>query len=293
MSAELDELRSRFAIPGVVSIDPGAHGMPRVTVTAPAAEAHVYLHGAHVTHYRPRGGTPVLFLSNESHFAPDKPIRGGVPVIFPWFGPHPADPTKPAHGWARTRPWTLRNVTEGADRGGVGLTLSLGQIDGFALTCRVRVGPELRLELEVQNVGHAPLKFGEALHTYLAVSDVRQARVEGLDGRAYLDKVDGMKRKTQSGPVTITGETDRVYLDTPEEVTVHDPGAGRRLTVSKEGSASTVVWNPWVEKAKKLPDFGDDEWPRMLCVETANVAENAVTIAPGRRHVMRALVRVG
>ena len=290
MATDLSALRSRCCIAGVVSIDNDAHGLPRVTVTAPGASAHVYLHGAHVTHYQPRRAAPVLFLSGQGHFAPDKPIRGGVPVIFPWFGPHPSDAGKPAHGWARTQPWTLRNVTEGAD-GRVGLTLTLGQIDDFALTYRVRVGPELRLELEVQNVGHAPLKFEEALHTYLAVSDVRQVRVEGLHGRDYLDKVDAMKRKTQSGEITITGETDRVYLDTPDAVTVHDAPGKRRVTVAKEGSASTVVWNPWVEKAKRMPDFGDDEWPRMLCIETANVAENAVTVAPGRRHVMRALVR--
>jgi glucose-6-phosphate 1-epimerase len=149
------------------------------------------------------------------------------------------------------------------------------------------------MELSIQNTGAAPVTFEEALHTYLAVSDVRQARVEGLSGRDYLDKVDGMKRKTQSGPITITGETDRVYLDTPDTVTIQDPAAGRRITVSKERSASTVVWNPWLEKSKKMPDFGDYEWPRMLCVETANVAENALTLAPGARHVMRATVSAG
>jgi glucose-6-phosphate 1-epimerase len=116
--------------------------------------------------------------------------------------------------------------------------------------------------------------------------------VEGLSLCDYIDKVDGMKRKKQSGPVAITSETDRVYLDTNDIVTVHDEAAGRRLCVSKSGSASTVLWNPWVEKAKKMPDFGDDEWPRMLCVETANVADNAVALAPGATHVMQALVRL-
>jgi glucose-6-phosphate 1-epimerase len=273
------------------TIEPDRHGLQRVVIATPAAEACVYLHGAHVTHYQPRDHRPVLFTSAQSYFAPGKPIRGGVPVIFPWFGPHPTDPARPAHGWARTSPWTLQDVSDdGHD--GVNVTLQLGPADGFILACRVHVGPQLTMELDVQNVAAAPQTFEEALHTYLAVADVRQVRIDGLLGRQYLDKVDGMKRKTEDGPVTLTGETDRVYLDTPDTVTVRDPAAGRQITVSKKGSASTVVWNPWVEKAKRLPDFGDDEWPKMLCIETANVADNAVTLAPGQKHTMRARLRV-
>lgn len=285
----LSILRSRFAVPGTVAIDPDANGLPRIVISTPNAEAHIYLHGAHVTHYQPRGAPAVLFMSRESYFAPGKPIRGGVPIIFPWFGPHPTDATKPAHGWARTAQWTLDNVAHD-NLDCVRVILSLAA-DGYALTYVVEVGRELAMELTVRNTTAVSLTLEEALHTYVAVSNVRQARIDGLDGRQYLDKVDAMQRKTQSGPITITGETDRVYLDTPDEVKVHDDC--RRLVVSKEGSASTVVWNPWVEKAKKMPDFGDDEWPRMLCVETANAADNAITLAPGAAHVMRAALRVG
>src|SRR5690606_20141531 len=82
------ELQSRFPD---VRFDQGNGGLTRIVVDTDEAEAHVYLHGAHVTHYQPRGGrqqqSPVLMLSNRSHFQTGKPIRGGVPVIFPWFGP--------------------------------------------------------------------------------------------------------------------------------------------------------------------------------------------------------------
>jgi glucose-6-phosphate 1-epimerase len=291
MEQSLETLRERFGIPRAVTIVADAHGLPRIEIATPAAEAHVYLHGAHVTHYQPRGGRPVLFMSGRSDFEPGKPIRGGVPVIFPWFGPHPTDPTKPAHGWGRTRPWTLRDVSVDEDEG-ISVTLSLGPVNGAALTYRVHAGPVLAMELQVRNEADSPLAFEAALHTYLAVADVLEAEVEGLDGRQYLDKVDGMKRKTQSGPVTITGETDRVYLNTPDTVTVRDRAGGRRIIVSKQGSNSTVVWNPWVEKAKRMPDFGDDEWPRMLCVETANVAENSISLPPKASHLMKAVVRV-
>jgi len=63
--------------------------------------------------------------------------------------------------------------------------------------------------------------------------------------------------------------------------------------VEKTGSNATVVWNPWIAKAKAMPDFGDDEWPSMLCIETCNVRENAVTIAPGQSHTMGAIIQAG
>jgi glucose-6-phosphate 1-epimerase len=284
---DVEALSSRFSIPAAVEVGRDRHRLARLTISTPAADATLYLHGAHVTHYQPRGFPPVLFMSAASRFEPGQPIRGGVPVIFPWFGPHPTDPAAPAHGWARTSAWALENVA--ANDGGVEVVLSLRKND-FDVTYAVTIGRELRMELSVRNTAASARRFEEALHTYLSVSDVRQVNVEGLAGREYVDKVDGMKRKTQSGNVAITGETDRVYLSTPDPVTVHDPAAGRSLVISRHGSASTVVWNPWVEKAKKMPDFGDDEWPRMLCVETANVADNAVTLAPGAEHRMRAVI---
>jgi glucose-6-phosphate 1-epimerase len=287
---DLDLLRTGFGIPGAVEIGTDAHGLTRLTLSTPAAEAHVYLHGAHVTHYQPRGAAPVLFMSAHSRFAPGQPIRGGVPVIFPWFGPHPTRTDLPAHGYARTRPWDLVRTASAANIASAAFLLS--DAPRLELGYRVSVGPALELSLEVRNISTEPVTFEQALHTYLAVDDVRGVRVEGLSLCDYIDKVDGMKRKRQSGPVAITGETDRIYLDTNDTVTVHDEAAGRRLSVSKSGSASTVLWNPWVGKAKKMPDFGDDEWPRMICVETANVADNAVTLAPGAAHVMRAVVAV-
>jgi glucose-6-phosphate 1-epimerase len=277
-------------LPEGVTRETDPHGLPRLRVATPAAEAAVYLHGAHVTHYQPRGHAPVLFMSAQSRFAGGQPIRGGVPVIFPWFGPHPFDPKAPAHGFARTTQWSLGEVARDGDSATV--TLVMGSTSTVQLRYAVTIGPALDLSLTVANHDARALQFQQALHTYLAVSDVRQVSVKGLSGRDYVDKVDGMKRKTQPGLVRITGETDRVYLDTPDAVTVDDPGMNRRIVVTKEGSASTVVWNPWIEKAKKMSDFGDEEWPRMLCVETANVAENAVTLAPGASHVMQATIRL-
>ncbi|HZL35438.1 MAG TPA: D-hexose-6-phosphate mutarotase [Tepidisphaeraceae bacterium] len=297
---DLEPLRRQFAIPDVADIVEGSNGLPRISVRAPVADAHIYLHGAHVTHFQPTGRKPVLFLSAESRFEPGKAIRGGVPIIFPWFGAKVGDPAAPMHGFARTAPWELTAVRQAAG-GAISVVLELRSSEltrqlwphDFRLVYTVGVGKKLELMLEVQNLCANEFAFEQALHTYLAVGDVRTVSVDGLAGRDYLDKTDGMQRKTQSpGAVTITGETDRVYLNTPEVVTVTDPAFDRRLSIEKEGSASTVLWNPWSDKARALADLADDEWTRMLCVETANVDQNAVKLTPGASHKMRASIGI-
>lgn len=202
------------------------------------------------------------------------------------------------HGFARTSEWEVEAVERWPDET-VELVLRLVADDttravwpfDFVLRHRIIVGRQLEMALEVENWSGGPFSFEEALHTYLAVRDVRQARVLGLSGIEFLDKVDHFTRKTQGEePITITGETDRVYLNTDGACIVEDPVGDRRLRVGKEGSATTVVWNPWIEKAKAMADFGDEEWPRMICVETANAAENRVTLGAGEAHTMRATV---
>jgi glucose-6-phosphate 1-epimerase len=204
------DLQQRFSVPGV-TIEPGQGGLPRVAVKTPAAEGHVYLHGAHVTHYQPRGRGPVLFVSAESHFAAGKAIRGGVPVIFPWFGAKADDPKAPQHGFVRNQPWELRNVAAGQG-GAVAVTLAFGPTDEtrkvwpheFELLYTITLGAALEMSLQVRNAGTTAFRYEEALHTYLAMADVRKATIEGLGGREFIDKVDGLRRKTQPpGPFTL------------------------------------------------------------------------------------------
>jgi D-hexose-6-phosphate mutarotase len=290
------DLNSRFGIPKLLCFESGEGNLIRAVITSPDAEAHVYLHGAHVTHYQPNGQPPVLFMSRESHFAPDKAIRGGIPVIFPWFGPRAGDPSAPAHGFARTSEWSV--VETKPIGSAVGLKLALNPSDptrrffsqDFELIYTITIGTTLAVSLEVRNRADADFIFEEALHAYLAVGDVRQVTIDGLDGRTFIDKTAGGARTTQSGPIRIDRETDRVYLDTTADVRVSDPVRRRQLLVSKSGSNTTVAWDPWIAKAKAMPDFGDDEWPSMLCIETANAADNAVTLGPGKSHVMSATI---
>jgi len=267
------------------------HGtLPFHRLTPSGALADVFLHGAHVTRFDPTGGHPLLFVSAKSAFEADKPIRGGVPVIFPWFGKS----TLGQHGFVRTMPWTVKEFhCDPAGESEITLTITSDALTlaiwphPFDLAFRIKASASLTMELTVHNAGREPFTFEEALHTYLAVSDVRQISIDGLQKTPYIDKVGGTRDMPGSpDPIRITAETDRVYLNTPATCTVHDPGWQRSVSVAKTGSQSTVVWNPWIDKAKAMPDFGDDEWPNMLCVESANVGPNAIQLDPDQRHTL-------
>ncbi|MBU6452047.1 MAG: D-hexose-6-phosphate mutarotase [Cyanobacteria bacterium REEB67] len=278
--------------------------MARVLVTTGSCSAELYLQGAHLTRWQPSGHSPVLFLSTKSSFAPGKAIRGGVPIIFPWFGPRTknalSDRTDgPAHGFARTSDWQLTSATMDGealvlilDLGPSALSSSFGY-DNFLLTYKLTFGESLQLELIVDNSGTAPFIFEEALHTYLAVGDVYQVSVTGLADCEYLDKSDGYKRKRQDDPIiTLAGETDRPYVNTHSQVDLEDPSLQRRLCVAKENSATTVIWNPWSKLAAGMADMEAEGWKHMTCIETANAGENAIRLEPGAQHTMLAKISV-
>lgn len=298
-AATPDDLQRRFGISGLARFAAGRGGLTCLRLTPDAAEAEVYLHGGHVTHFQPRGAAPVLFLSAESRFGPTAAIRGGIPVIFPWFGARADDPKAPAHGFARTAEWEVESIERAG--GGVTAVLRLAADAAtratwphrFVLRERIDVGPALALALEVENTDSAPFGFEAALHTYFAIGDVREASVTGLAGTTYIDKTAGMARKPAgSAPLRLVAETDSVFLGTQAACVLDDPSGGRRIVVEKDGSATTVVWNPWAEKARAMSDLGDDEWRRMLCIETANAADDRITLPPGQRHPMQARIRV-
>lgn len=273
-------------------------GLIALDIAAPLASARIFLHGAHVAEWAPAGAAPVLFMSAASHLAPGKPIRGGVPVCFPWFGARAGHPQSPAHGFARVEEWSVESLELDADRT-VALSLILADSPAtreqwphaFLIRHRIRIGRTLEMTLEVENRGGEVFTFEEALHTYFAISSADAVEVRGLEGAEYLDKVDGGARKRQSDePLRFTAETDRVFPGTTATCVLRDPGLLRDVVVEKSGSATTVVWNPWIAKAKAMPDFGDDEWPRMACIETANTASEAIVVAPGATHTMTARI---
>ena len=290
----LVEQASGHVIPGRVAVARGNGGLTRLVATSDTSTAEIYLHGAHVTRWQPsHTDTPVLWMSERSFWEDGKPIRGGVPICFPWFGPNGSHPSAPAHGFARLADWTLVRTVEREDRSVVatfaleGEQLSEAWPFRFRATYEVSVGATLSMILEVENRDDKELRFEEALHTYFTVSDIADVAISGLERTPYIDKAGGLAQRTQDdSPIRFTGETDRVYLETTAACAIDDPGLRRRIVVSKDNSRSTVVWNPWIAKARAMPDFGDEEWRGMVCVETANVGAAAVQLAPGQRHRM-------
>jgi glucose-6-phosphate 1-epimerase len=291
---------NRFDIPSAVRFERGPGGLVRAVISTPVAEADLYLQGAHLANWTPRGQRPVLFVSPRSLFVPGKAIRGGVPIIFPWFGNRSDGRPGPAHGFARTAEWAVESTRLRGDAG-VEITLVLSSNGAtrdffdaaFRLRFRVTIGSELEMELETSNDGESPFTFEEALHTYLAVGDVERALVTGLENTVFIDKTDGFKRKKQDAvPVRIAKETDQVHLSTQAACTVLDPVWDRRIVIEKSGSDSTVIWNPWIDKTKGMSDMAADGWRQMLCVETANAADNAVLLSPGASHKLAAKIRV-
>lgn len=300
----LEELNAHFAIPGAFSFALGEGGLVAARISTPACTGEIYLHGAHLTAWQPVGHAPALFLSERSSFTAGKAIRGGIPIIFPWFGARSATPENPrtdgpSHGFARTSLWQVAFAALAGDDMHLTLTLapdetsrSLG-FDRFQVAYELVLGAELRMRLTVANQAETPLHFEEALHTYLAVGDAEQVQIRGLGNTEFLDKTENFQRKRQVEDVLqLTKETDRPYLNTSATVTVNDPILRRRITIAKANSLTTVVWNPWSELSAKLADMNPDGWRHMTCIETANAAENAITLAPRQAHTMEAHISV-
>ena len=265
----------------IVTFAEGHGGLPKVLVETPWSSAEIYLHGAHVTHFQKNGEAPLLFLSQASEFLADKPIRGGVPIIFPWFGPREG---LPSHGFARTAAWDLTARSVQPD-GSVKLYFRLPTV--IEVKYRVTVGETLAMELLVRNTGETDYTFESCLHTYFSISAIKAIAITGLAGVTYLDKVTGSTTVESIAPLHIANEVDRIYQDTTAAVEIHDPGLRRTIRVEKSGSNSTVVWNPWLDKSQRMADFGDDEYLQMVCVESGNVAAHKITLAPAEIAVMK------
>jgi len=291
--ADMELFNEKFGISGQVVFATGKGGMPVVEISNELGEASIALQGAHVLGFQARGEAPLIWMSDEATYAPGKSLRGGIPVCWPWFGPHATDSSLPGHGPARTVNWKP-TASEALPDGRTKVSFELIETDKtremyphpLCVQLHATVGSSLLLELETTNLGDSTFTLGEALHTYFLVGDVRLAHIEGLNGCEYIDKMAGASRKTQNGSVIISEETDRIYLGTGNRAEIIDPDMGRKIMIQSSGSASTVVWNPWIESAAKMGDLGLNGYLKMLCVETANAADDVVELAAGAPHRM-------
>ncbi len=272
----------------------GEAGLPEARIRTPLAEARIALQGAHLVDYRRREGSPLFWLSPRAVHAPGRALRGGIPICWPWFGPHPDAPDQPAHGLVRTRLWRpigSRELDDGGLRLGLAPTALPAPWDALDLEAWFSVGEALEITLVSRNRGDRPVTIGQALHAYLLVGDCRQVRIEGLTDREYIDKADQGRRRIQSGTPAIDGEIDRIYLGTDGHCGIVDPVMRRRIVVEARNSRSTVLWNPGPDRAAAMDDVGPGNHRRMLCLETANVADDEVLLEPGRTATLTALYR--
>ncbi|MBV4461217.1 D-hexose-6-phosphate mutarotase [Pseudomonas sp. COR58] len=267
------------------------------------AEVLVAQQGAHILSYQVDGQPPVIWLNDKAAFKAGKSIRAGVPVCWPWFGVFARNPqsvqamrtgTEPAgaHGFVRATDWELAGIEAEGESLKVEFTLPCPE-GGFAdwphpvdLTLTLRLDERLHIGLTSRNRGADTVSLSQALHTYFAVSDVRDVKVEGVDGLRYIETLDDWKTVTQKGDLQFTGETDRIYLDAPPRLSINDPAWERRIVLNATGSRTAVIWNPWIDRAAAFSDMADDGWQRMLCIETANVMDNIVNLAPGASHTL-------
>lgn len=298
---DIAQANEEFGIAGTLQICAGKGGFPLLTIDNEHARAEICSYAGQVLAYRPEGEQhELLFVSARAAFKPGKAIKGGIPVCWPWFGPDPEARGRPDHGFVRTRQWTLlltETMVDGATRVRLGIkdddiTRALWPRP-FALELEVTVGATLEVALISRNTADTPVTLTQALHTYFNIGDVRQAQVLGLAGHDYIDKVGPSAERTQSGPINFDGPVNRIYLDCTGELIIDDPSLDRRIHIEREGSSSAVVWNPWIEQSRSMTDFGDDEYLRMVCVETTNAAKDAVTIAPGAAHRLASRYAIG
>lgn len=282
----MDAIRRTEAAPGYEILE----------IDHPRCRARVALHGAHVMEWQPTGENPVLYCSPQSVFQPGKAIRGGIPLCWPWFNAHPSDPSKPSHGIARNRFWRLLDAQEAPDE--VVLLFALEDDDAtralwpfaFHAELEVRLGTQLEVILTSHNRSDQPMPVSGALHSYLAVADIGKVRVEGLEAAPFTDTVGGRRECPASGEaIHFTGEVDRIYHHRGETVVVD---GGRRLRIAKEGSPSTVVWNPWAEKAAALADLPDSGYRDFVCVEAAIANDHAALVPPGGSHRLATRIEV-
>jgi glucose-6-phosphate 1-epimerase len=269
-------------------------------IRAAGSELLVTQQGAQILGYRQAEQPPLIWLSPDAAYRTGQSVRGGVPVCWPWFGDLRRNPATvqahyqleqaPAHGLVRALDWELLSIDEEGDA----VTLRFAYdtrnrpLEGWprdvGLSFVVRLADDLSMGLETHNRGDTPLTLSQALHSYFAVSDVRQVSVEGLQGCRYIDTLlDWQELRQQEAPV-FDAETDRIYFDTPARLSIVDPGWGRRIHLDTRGSRSAVLWNPWIDKARRLSQFPDEAWQDMLCIETANVLEDVVQLQPDERH---------
>ncbi len=276
----------KFEIPHIVRFEKNQYGLTKMIITNDLAEAEIYLFGGNLTHFQPKGEMAVIFEGKKSEMHPDKTLHAGIPICWPWFGPHPTDSSKPQHGFVRNRLWEVREVEQlpaGETQVVLGLSEDKETLELFAhpfkLELTFTIGKQLHVDLKTYNSDTCPISFTQALHNYFFVSDIDQVVVNGVEDVPFIDLTDEDKEKREAAPLLIDRVINRVYEPTDQRCDIIDKGSSRQVTIDKKGSNSTTIWNPGPNNG--LHDLPGDLYRQFVCVETTNARRDTIILEPG------------
>ncbi len=302
----IEQLNADYGIAGQLRFVEGKGGFPLIEIDGPKAKASISVYGGQVLSFQPTNEPEdLMFLSEKAYYQEGKAIKGGIPVCWPWFGPDPEG--GPSHGFVRNRLWNVLATETTAD-GEVKVTLGVAATaetreiwpEEFEVAIAISIGDTLTVELITRNTGvrealrmqHRSFSITQALHTYFKVGDIEKVKVIGLEKLEYIDKPDGGAKKTQKGAVTFASEVDRIYTNVGSELVIEDAALGRKICISSSGSKTAIVWNPWVEISGNMADLEDEDYKRLVCVETANAADDIVEVPGGSEYRLVANYRI-
>jgi glucose-6-phosphate 1-epimerase len=298
----IEQLNAEYAVGDQLKFVEGTGGFPFIKIDNDKASALISVYAGQVLSFQPANDpNNLMFLSETAYYQPGKAIKGGIPICWPWFGPDPDGLGRPAHGFVRNRFWDVVGTAATPDGDAI---VTLGLVDtpetraiwphSFNLSLKITIGDSLNLELITRNTNtnKQPFFITQAFHTYFKVGHIDQAAVLGLDGLEYIDKTDNATYKLQTGAVSIGAEVDRIYRNVQGELVIDDAALDRRIRITSQGSSTAVVWNPWAKISAEMADLKDDDYERLLCVETANADLDVVEVVPDSEFRLTANYRI-
>jgi len=294
---DTEELNDKFGVEGEIGFAELDGDLPFVMISNKYAEVDISLYGAHVVSFRPQGGIDVLWMSPLSAFEKGKAIRGGIPICFPWFGPHVSDSSLPQHGFARLLMWEVSEAKV-LEKGEILLVLKLSSSEetksfwahDFQAEMTFVIGPKLTVSLKVTNTSNEPISYSAALHSYFNLSGIENIAIEGLENTHYENQLDGQRYVQEEKLLKISEATTRHYFDTETDCVIHDPYFKRSMSIEKQGSKCSTVWNPGAEASAQMSDLPDDGYETFVCLETVNKINNTIQLLPGESHTTTAFI---
>jgi glucose-6-phosphate 1-epimerase len=296
----IEQLNVDYGLADQLQFMLGKGRFPVIAIHNPHAQALISVYGGQVLSFQPtHAAEDLMFISQQAYYEAGKAIRGGTPICWPWFGSDPEEQGRPNHGFARDRLWQVK-ATETTPQKATKVKLELISTAetqgiwpyGFNLSIDITVDKTLNIELITYNTGDQPFALTQALHTYFKIGEIEQIKIHGLAERTYIDKVNGGIPKQQSGTMAFSTEVDRIYKNTPSTLRIEDPTLHRNIEIQATGSQTTIVWNPWAEKSAMFADLADGDYKNFVCVETANVANDAKNLQPGTKAHLSALYSI-